>query len=109
MSIASMASPQPPCVPSLAWDVPYIWVSSVICPPLPPPPLSLSLYVCCVPLTDFPGAEDVRRQSLNVFRMKLLGAKVVAVDAGSRTLRDAVNECLRNWVKSLSTTHYIIG
>jgi tryptophan synthase beta subunit len=81
--------------------------------PLSPPflllLLSLSLSLCCVPLTDFPGAEDMRRQSLNVFRMKLLGAKVVAVDAGSRTLRDAVNECLRNWVKSLSTTHYIIG
>jgi hypothetical protein len=104
MSITSMASPQPPCVPSLAWGVPYIWVSSGLSPL---PPLSLSL--CCVPLTDFPGAEDMRRQSLNVFRMKLLGAKVVAVDAGSRTLRDAVNECLRNWVKSLSTTHYIIG
>jgi len=71
--------------------------------------LSISLSLSRVPLTDFPGAEDVRRQSLNVFRMKLLGAKVVAVDAGSRTLRDAVNECLRNWVKSLSTTHYIIG
>jgi tryptophan synthase len=55
------------------------------------------------------GAEDVRRQSLNVFRMKLLGAKVVAVDAGSRTLRDAVNEAMRSWVTNLSTTHYILG
>ncbi|PYH91199.1 bifunctional tryptophan synthase [Aspergillus ellipticus CBS 707.79] len=55
------------------------------------------------------GAEDVRRQALNVFRMKLLGASVVAVDAGSRTLRDAVNEALRAWVVHLDTTHYIIG
>lgn len=55
------------------------------------------------------GAEDVRRQALNVFRMKLLGAQVVAVEAGSRTLRDAVNEALRAWVVDLDTTHYIIG
>lgn len=53
--------------------------------------------------------EDVRRQALNVFRMKLLGAQVVSVEAGSRTLRDAVNEALRAWVVHLSTTHYIIG
>ncbi|KAI4147347.1 MAG: hypothetical protein LQ340_005597, partial [Diploschistes diacapsis] len=59
--------------------------------------------------TVFMGAEDVRRQALNVFRMKLLGATVVAVDAGSRTLRDAVNEALRAWVERLDTTHYIIG
>lgn len=55
------------------------------------------------------GAEDVRRQALNVFRMKLLGARVIAVEAGSRTLRDAVNEALRQWVTELDTTHYIIG
>ncbi|OJJ01614.1 hypothetical protein ASPVEDRAFT_129517 [Aspergillus versicolor CBS 583.65] len=55
------------------------------------------------------GAEDVRRQALNVFRIKLLGASVVAVEAGSRTLRDAVNEALRAWVVDLDTTHYIIG
>ncbi|KAK4548021.1 anthranilate synthase / indole-3-glycerol phosphate synthase [Oleoguttula mirabilis] len=59
--------------------------------------------------TVFMGAEDVRRQALNVFRMKLLGASVVAVDAGSKTLRDAVNEALRKWVERLDTTHYIIG
>ena len=53
--------------------------------------------------------EDVRRQALNVFRIKLLGAQVIAVEAGSRTLRDAVNEALRAWVVKLSTTHYIIG
>ncbi|KAI9680204.1 MAG: tryptophan synthetase [Trizodia sp. TS-e1964] len=55
------------------------------------------------------GAEDVRRQALNVFRIKLLGAEVVAVEAGTRTLRDAVNEAMRAWVVDLSTTHYIIG
>ncbi|KAK4460112.1 putative tryptophan synthase [Cladorrhinum samala] len=59
--------------------------------------------------TVYMGAEDVRRQALNVFRMKLLGAKVVAVEAGSRTLRDAVNEALRSWVVHLEDTHYIIG
>ena len=59
--------------------------------------------------TIYMGAEDVRRQALNVFRIKLLGAKVVAVEAGARTLRDAVNEAMRAWVVDLSTTHYIIG
>ncbi|KAI0131531.1 tryptophan synthetase [Daldinia grandis] len=59
--------------------------------------------------TVFMGAEDVRRQALNVFRMRLLGAKVVAVEAGSKTLRDAVNEALRYWVVHLEDTHYIIG
>ncbi|PSR78522.1 tryptophan synthase beta subunit-like PLP-dependent enzyme [Coniella lustricola] len=59
--------------------------------------------------TVYMGAEDVRRQALNVFRMKLLGAKVVAVEAGSRTLRDAVNEAMRAWVVNLDDTHYIIG
>lgn len=59
--------------------------------------------------TVYMGAEDVRRQALNVFRMKLLGADVIAVDAGSRTLRDAVNEAFRGWVAELDTTHYIIG
>ena len=59
--------------------------------------------------TIYMGAEDVRRQALNVFRIKLLGAQVVAVEAGSRTLRDAVNEAMRAWVVDLSPTHYIIG
>ncbi|BFZ56400.1 tryptophan synthetase [Savitreella phatthalungensis] len=59
--------------------------------------------------TVYMGAEDVRRQALNVFRMKLLGAQVVAVEAGTRTLRDAVNEAMRAWVTNLHTTHYIIG
>ncbi|KAI9666915.1 MAG: tryptophan synthetase [Alyxoria varia] len=59
--------------------------------------------------TVYMGAEDVRRQALNVFRIKLLGARVVAVESGSRTLRDAVNEAMRSWVSYLDTTHYILG
>ncbi|PIG88358.1 tryptophan synthase [Aspergillus arachidicola] len=61
--------------------------------------------------TVYMGAEDVRRQALNVFRMKLLGAEVVAVTSktGSCTLRDAVNEALRAWVTDLEDTHYILG
>jgi tryptophan synthase beta chain len=55
------------------------------------------------------GAEDVRRQSLNVFRMKLLGAKVNIVESGSRTLKDATNEAMRDWMGSVDTTHYILG
>jgi tryptophan synthase beta chain len=57
----------------------------------------------------FMGQEDVRRQSLNVFRMKLLGAKVRVVDAGSRTLKDAMNEALRDWVTNVRNTYYLIG
>lgn len=55
------------------------------------------------------GAEDVKRQQLNVFRMELLGAKVVAVEKGSATLKDAVNEALRHWVTHIEDTHYILG
>jgi tryptophan synthase beta chain len=55
------------------------------------------------------GAEDVKRQALNVFRMELLGTKVVAVDKGSATLKDAVNEALRHWVTNIDDTHYILG
>ncbi len=55
------------------------------------------------------GAEDVQRQSLNVYRMKLLGAEVVAVESGSRTLKDAMNEAMRDWVTNVDDTHYIIG
>ncbi|KIJ64971.1 hypothetical protein HYDPIDRAFT_89848 [Hydnomerulius pinastri MD-312] len=55
------------------------------------------------------GAEDARRQALNVFRMKMLGATVVPVEAGSRTLKDAVNEAMRDWVTNLATTHFLIG
>ena len=55
------------------------------------------------------GAEDVRRQRLNVYRMELLGATVVPVESGTRTLKDATNEALRDWVTNVPTTHYIIG
>lgn len=55
------------------------------------------------------GKEDIRRQELNVFRMELLGAKVVSVDKGSGTLKDAVNEALRYWVANVEDTHYILG
>ena len=55
------------------------------------------------------GEEDAERQALNVFRMKLLGAEVRIVKAGSRTLKDAVNEALRDWVSNVRTTHYVIG
>jgi tryptophan synthase beta chain len=57
----------------------------------------------------FMGAEDVRRQSLNVFRMKLLGATVHPVSSGTSTLKDAVNEALRDWVTNVRTTYYLIG
>jgi tryptophan synthase beta chain len=59
--------------------------------------------------TIYMGEEDAERQALNVFRMKLLGAEVKIVKAGSRTLKDAVNEALRDWVTNVKTTHYIIG
>lgn len=55
------------------------------------------------------GAEDVRRQSLNVFRMKLMGSRVIEVQSGSKTLKDALNEAMRDWMGSVETTHYIIG
>jgi tryptophan synthase beta chain len=55
------------------------------------------------------GAEDVRRQSLNVFRMKLLGAEVRTVEAGSRTLKDAINEAIRDWVTNVRDTYYLLG
>jgi tryptophan synthase beta chain len=55
------------------------------------------------------GAEDVERQALNVFRMRLLGARVIPVEVGSRTLKDAVNEALRDWVTNVRTTYYLLG
>src|SRR5947199_3521837 len=55
------------------------------------------------------GAEDIERQALNVFRMRLLGARVIPVDAGSRTLKDAINEALRDWVTNVRTTYYLLG
>jgi tryptophan synthase beta chain len=55
------------------------------------------------------GTEDMRRQALNVFRMRLLGAEVVGVDSGSKTLKDAINEALRDWVTNVGDTHYLLG
>jgi tryptophan synthase beta chain len=55
------------------------------------------------------GAEDVRRQGLNVFRMRLLGAEIVTVNAGTRTLKDAINEALRDWVTNVHDTYYLLG
>ena len=62
-----------------------------------------------LPCVVYMGEEDVRRQAPNVFSMKLLGAEVRPVSSGSRTLRDAINEALRDWMSSVETTHYIIG
>jgi len=57
----------------------------------------------------FMGEEDIKRQSLNVFKMKLLGAKVTPVKTGTKTLKDAVNEAIRNWVSNVDTTFYVMG
>jgi tryptophan synthase beta chain len=62
-----------------------------------------------LPCEVYMGAEDVERQALNVFRMRLLGAKVIPVESGSRTLKDAVNEALRDWVANVRTTYYLLG
>src|SRR5579872_566600 len=59
--------------------------------------------------TVYMGEEDMRRQRLNVFRMRLLGAKVVSVANGSRTLKDAISEAMRDWVTNVATTHYLLG
>ena len=59
--------------------------------------------------TVYMGTEDMERQRLNVFRMRLLGAEVVGVDAGSRTLKDAINEAMRDWVTNVGTSHYLLG
>ncbi len=59
--------------------------------------------------TVYMGSVDMERQALNVFRMRLMGAKVVGVDAGQRTLKDAVNEAMRDWVSNVRGTHYILG
>ena len=55
------------------------------------------------------GAEDIQRQSLNVFRMRLLECEVIPVESGTRTLKDAINEAIRDWVTNVETTHYLIG
>ena len=62
-----------------------------------------------MPCQVYMGAEDVARQSLNVFRMKLLGSEVITVDAGTATLKDAMNEALRDWVTNIADTYYLIG
>src|SRR5271167_3313363 len=59
--------------------------------------------------TVYMGEEDMRRQRLNVFRMRLLGAKVVPVTTGSRTLKDAISEAMRDWVTNVGDTHYLLG
>ena len=55
------------------------------------------------------GAEDMRRQALNVFRMRLSGAEVRGVESGSKTLKEAINEAMRDWVTNVRSTHYILG
>jgi len=65
--------------------------------------------LCDIPCEVYMGTEDVRRQALNVYRMKLLGAQVIPVHSGSRTLKDAINEAFRDWVTNVASTHYVIG
>ena len=62
-----------------------------------------------LPCEVYMGAEDIRRQALNVFRMRLMGARVIEVTSGSKTLKDATNEAMRDWMGSVGQTHYIIG
>ncbi|MGH2717267.1 MAG: tryptophan synthase subunit beta, partial [Actinomycetota bacterium] len=62
-----------------------------------------------IPAVVYMGEEDTRRQALNVARMKLLGAEVRPVSAGSKTLKDAINEAFRDWVENVESTHYVIG
>src|SRR4029078_7439063 len=62
-----------------------------------------------LPCQVYMGEEDVRRQKLNVFKMRAMGTEVVSVRTGSRTLRDAINEAMRDWMASVATTHYILG
>ncbi|MFO0927961.1 MAG: tryptophan synthase subunit beta [Gemmataceae bacterium] len=62
-----------------------------------------------LPCQVYMGEEDVRRQKLNVFKMRAMGTEVIPVTTGSRTLRDAVNEAMRDWMASVATTHYILG
>ena len=62
-----------------------------------------------MPCTVYMGSEDIERQALNAFRMKMLGTTVAAVDSGARTLKDAINEAMRDWVTNVATTHYCVG
>lgn len=61
------------------------------------------------PTDVYMGSEDIKRQKLNVFRMQLSGATVISVESGSRTLKDSINEALRDWITNVDTTHYLIG
>ena len=63
----------------------------------------------CLECDVYMGTEDIERQALNVFRMRLLGARVIPVESGSRTLKDAINETLRDWVTNIRTTYYLLG
>jgi tryptophan synthase beta chain len=65
--------------------------------------------LCGLECEIYMGSDDIARQSLNVFRMKLLGAKVVEVSIGSRTLKDAINEAMRDWTTNVRSTHYVLG
>jgi tryptophan synthase beta chain len=65
--------------------------------------------LCGLECEIYMGSDDIARQSLNVFRMKLLGAKVVEVSVGSRTLKDAINEAMRDWTTNVRSTHYVLG
>jgi tryptophan synthase beta chain len=65
--------------------------------------------LCGLACEVYMGTEDMRRQALNVVRMRLLGATVTGVDSGSRTLKDAINEAMRDWVTNVETTHYVLG
>jgi tryptophan synthase beta chain len=65
--------------------------------------------LCDLPCEVYMGSEDVRRQALNVYRMELMGSRVIPVESGSRTLKDAINEAFRDWVTNVETTHYVIG
>jgi tryptophan synthase beta chain len=62
-----------------------------------------------MPCVVYMGAEDIKRQAINVYRMRLLGAEVVSVESGSKTLKDALNEAMRDWVTNIDDTFYIIG
>ena len=65
--------------------------------------------LCGLECEIYMGSDDIARQSLNVFRMKLLGAEVAEVSVGSRTLKDAINEAMRDWTTNVATTHYVLG
>src|SRR6201987_5448280 len=75
-------------------------------PGVPTATVAAGLGLTC---TVYMGTEDMERQRLNVFRMRLLGAEVVGVDSGSRTLKDAINEAMRDWVTNVHTSHYLLG